>query len=242
MPGEKKKKHKQTNNLSYFSTVFTGAERDVAFLIDGTDSIRDDFPYIRDFIIKVIQPLDIGSDRVRVSVVQHSERPTPIFYLNTYSTKDEVIRAVEGMSLAGGRSLNTGVALRYMKDVAMSEASGGRSALNVLQYLIVLAADRSADNVKEPAGELKTEGVVPFGVGVMKADRRQMEEIAHNPSFAFKVNEFSELETIPQKINNYVSLPKEELMVLLQQGRTEKFYLSLAKLAVFEFYLQCFDA
>lgn len=213
--------------MSYFSTVLTGAERDVAFLIDGTDSVRDDFPYIRDFIIKIIEPLDIGSDRVRVSVVQHSERPTPVFYLNTYSTKDEVMRAVRGMALAGGRSLNTGAALGYMKDVALSEASGSRSALNVPQFLIVLAADRSADNVKEPAGELKTEGVVPFGVGVKNADRRQMEEIAHNPSFAFKVNEFSELETIPRKLNNYMTLPKQELTVLLQEGRTENFYLSL---------------
>lgn len=198
-------------------------ERDVAFLIDGTDSVRQDFPYIRDFIIKIIEPLDVGMDKVRVSVVQHSERPTTVFYLNSYQTKDEVMRAVQGMTLAGGRSLNTGAALRYMKDVAMSEGSGSRSAQNVPQFLIVLAADRSADNVKEPAGELKTEGVVPFGVGVKNADKRQMEEIAHNPSFAFKVKEFSELSTIPQKLNNYVSLPKEELTVLLQEGRTENF-------------------
>ncbi|XP_037832059.1 collagen alpha-3(VI) chain isoform X2 [Kryptolebias marmoratus] len=202
-------------------TVITGDERDVAFLIDGTDSVRAEFPLIRDFILKVIEPLDIGPDKVRVSVVQHSERPTPTFYLKTYQTKDEVLRAVRGMSLAGGRSLNTGVALRYMKDVAMSESYGSRSANDVPQFLIVLAADRSADNVKEPAGELKTEGVVPFGVGVKNADKKQMEEIAHNPSFAFKVKEFSELETIPQRLNNYVSLPKDELMVLLQEAESQ---------------------
>lgn len=218
-----KRRLTKINFFSCFSSVLPGVERDVAFLIDGTDSVREDFPYIRDFIIKIIEPLDVGIDKVRVSVVQHSERPTPVFYLNTYKTKDEVIRAVQVMTLAGGRSLNTGAALRYMKDVAMSEGSGSRSTQNVPQFLIVLAADRSADNVKEPAGELKTEGVVPFGVGVKNADKRQMEEIAHNPSFAFKVKEFSELGTIPQKLNNYVSLPKEELTVLLQEGRTENF-------------------
>ncbi|XP_070832691.1 collagen alpha-3(VI) chain-like [Chaetodon trifascialis] len=198
-------------------TVVSGAERDVAFLIDGSDNVRADFAYIRDFIIKVIEPLDIGIDKVRISVVQHSERPTPSFYLNTYQTKDEVIRAVNGMSLAGGRSLNTGQALRFMKDTILSERHGSRAAQNVPQFLIILTGGRSRDNVKEPAGALKTEGVVPFGVGVKDADPRQIEAISHNPSFAFTVKEFSELSAIPQRLNNYLSLPNEELTVVLQQ-------------------------
>ncbi|XP_039674202.1 collagen alpha-3(VI) chain [Perca fluviatilis] len=194
-----------------------GAERDVAFLIDGTENVRRDFPYIRDFILKVIEPLDIGTDRVRVSVVQHSERPTPTFYLNTYQTKDEVIRAVTGMTLAGGRSLNTGAALRFMKDTILSERHGSRASQNVPQFLIVLAAGRSRDSVKDSAGALKTEGVVPFGVGVKDADPKQIAAISHNPSFAFNVREFSELSTVTQRLNNYVSLPREELTEVLKQ-------------------------
>uniref|UniRef100_A0A3Q2Q4S1 Collagen, type VI, alpha 3 n=1 Tax=Fundulus heteroclitus TaxID=8078 RepID=A0A3Q2Q4S1_FUNHE len=181
-------------------TVTSGQARDVAFLIDGTDSVRADFRYIRDFILTVIEPLDIGIDRVRVSVVQHSERPSPVFYLNSYQTKEQVIRAVREMALAGGRNLNTGAALKYMKSTIMSESSGSRAAQNVPQFLIVLAADRSMDSVKEPAGQLKTDGVVPFGVGVKNADKRQIEAISHNPSFAFNVREFTELGTIPSKI------------------------------------------
>lgn len=199
------------------------AERDVAFLIDGTDNVRADFSYIRDFILKVIEPLDIGSDRVQISVVQHSERPTPSFYLNTYQTKDEVLRAVSGMTLAGGRSLNTGSALKFMKDTILSERYGSRRARNVPQFLIVLTGGSSRDNVKEPAGALKTEGVVPFGVGVKNADPKQIEAISHNPSFAFNVKEFSELSTIPQRVNNYVSLPREELDIVLQQGKQSLF-------------------
>ncbi|KAM9710050.1 collagen alpha-3(VI) chain-like isoform 2-T2 [Menidia menidia] len=198
--------------------TLTGVERDVAFLIDGTDSVRADFPYIRDFIRRVIEPLDVGIDKVRVSVVQHSERPTPSFYLNTYKTKDEVMRAVNEMTLAGGRSLNTGSALRFMKNTIMSESYGSRSAQNVPQFLIALAGDRSMDNVKEPASELKTEGVVPFGVGVKNADPKQIEAISHNPSFAFSVKEFTDLNTIPERLNTYVSLPKEELTILLQKA------------------------
>lgn len=206
-----------------FCSVISGAERDVAFLIDGTENVRADFAYIKDFIIKIIEPLDIGIDKVRVSVVQHSERPTPSFYLNTYQTKDEVLRAVNGMSLVGGRSLNTGSALRFMKDTIMSESYGSRAAQNVPQFLIILTAGRSRDNVKEPAVALKTEGVVPFGVGVKDADPKQIEDISHNPSFAFTVREFTELSNIPQRVNNYLTLDKDQLTVVLQQGKQSLF-------------------
>uniref|UniRef100_A0A3B4TR29 Collagen type VI alpha 3 chain n=1 Tax=Seriola dumerili TaxID=41447 RepID=A0A3B4TR29_SERDU len=199
-------------------TVVTGAERDVAILIDGTDSVRGEFAYIRDFIIKILEPLDIGTDRVRVSVVQHSEKPAPIFYFNTYQTKEEVLRAVNSMSPTGGRSLNTGNALRFMRDTIFSERNGGRGAQNVPQFNIILAGSRSRDNVKDPAGALKTDGVIPFGVGVKNADPKQIEAISHNPSFAFTVKEFSELSTIPSRVNNYLSLPKEQLAVVLQQS------------------------
>lgn len=202
-----------------FFPAVSGVERDVAFLIDGTDNVRADFPYIRDFIIKVIDPLDIGIDKVRIAVVQQSERPHANFYLNTYQTKDEVMQAVRNLALVGGRSLNTGSSLKFMKETIFSKRQGSRSEDMVPQFLIVLSGGRSRDNVKEPAGQLKTGGVLPFGVGVKDADRKQIEAISHNPSFAFTVKEFSELNTIPKKLNNYVSLPREQLNIVLQQGK-----------------------
>uniref|UniRef100_A0A3P8ZT38 Collagen, type VI, alpha 3 n=1 Tax=Esox lucius TaxID=8010 RepID=A0A3P8ZT38_ESOLU len=201
--------------------AIVGNERDVAFLIDGSDNVRADFPYIRDFITKVIQPLDIGQDRVRISVVQHSERPTPNFYLNTYQDKAEVLRAVSGLRLAGGRSLNTGVALKFMKDTILSPARGSRAAQNVPQFLIVLTAGKSKDNVKDPAGALKTDGVLPFGVGVKYADPKQIEAISHNPSFAFNVKEFSELDTVQQQLNSFVSLPSDQLKIIIDQAESQ---------------------
>uniref|UniRef100_A0A3Q2GEP3 Collagen type VI alpha 3 chain n=1 Tax=Cyprinodon variegatus TaxID=28743 RepID=A0A3Q2GEP3_CYPVA len=201
------------------SLITVVSKRDVAFLIDGTDGVRGDFGYIRDFILRVIEPLDIGIDKVRISVVQHSERPYPVFNLNTYQTKEEVIRAVRGMTLAGGRSLNTGAALRYMKTTTLSDSNGSRSSESVPQFLIVLAADRSMDSVKEPAGDLKTDGVVPLGVGVKNADKRQIVDISHNPALAFNVKEFTELETIPPKINSYIGLSADQLALALQPRR-----------------------
>lgn len=200
-------------------TVTDRGERDVAFLIDGSDAVRGDFSHIRDFIIKVIEPLDVADDKVRIAVVQHSERPSPNFFLNTFKTKEEVLRALKQMSPTGGSSLNTGAALTYMKNTILSSNSGGRAAQNIPQFLIVLTGGKSRDSVREPAGVLKTEGVLPFGIGVKNADSKQIAAISHNPSFAFNVKEFSDLKIIQQKLNSYVSLPQTQLEVLLEQGK-----------------------
>ncbi|XP_072542553.1 collagen alpha-3(VI) chain [Salminus brasiliensis] len=202
-------------------TSDTDGRRDVAFLIDGSDDVRRDFGYIRDFIIKVIEPLDVSFDKVRVAVVQHSDRPTPNFYLNTYKTKDEVLMAIRGLNPVGGRSLNTGTALKYMKDTILSSAYGSRAPQNVPQFLIVLTGGKSRDSVKEPAHALKTEGVVPFGVGVKNADPKQIEAISHNPSFAFNIKEFSQLNTVQQKLNSYVRLPKNDLETILKEAQSQ---------------------
>ncbi|XP_062861748.1 collagen alpha-3(VI) chain [Trichomycterus rosablanca] len=195
-------------------------ERDVAFLIDGSDAVRDDFGYVRDFLIKVIEPLDIGSDKVRVAVVQHSNRPTPNFYLNTYKTKDEVIRAIRGLNPTGGRFLNTGAALTYMKDTVLSSAYGSRAAQNVPQFLIVLTGDKSRDSVTGPAGGLKTEGVVPFGIGVKNADRKQIADISHNPLFTFNIKEFSQLDNLHERIKTFVSVSKADLEIIIEDAES----------------------
>lgn len=114
-----------------------------------------------------------------------------------------------------------------MKNTILSPGSGGRAAQNVPQFLIVLTGGRSRDSVKEPAGALKTEGVVPFGIGVKNADSKQIAAISHNPSFAFNVKEFSQLDTVQQKLNSYVNLPKTRLDVILEQGKATLFLIYL---------------
>lgn len=78
---------------------------------------------------------------------------------------------------------------------------------------------KSRDSVTEHAGGLKTEGILPFAVGVRNADSRQIADISHNPSFAINVNDFSQLGNVHQKINSYVSLPKDELDIAIITGK-----------------------
>ncbi|RXM36551.1 Collagen alpha-3(VI) chain [Acipenser ruthenus] len=181
-----------------------GVKKDVVFLIDGSDDVGGDFSYIRDFISRVIQTLNVGIDKVRISVVQYSDSASPSFYLNSFTTKEQVLNAVSGLSLTGGTSLNTGAALSFLKDTIFTPTYGSRISENVPQFLIAVSARRSEDSVQEPARALKSAGVVPFTIGVKNADTREIREIAHNPSFAFTISDFSQLTSVQQQLENHV--------------------------------------
>ncbi|KAK5890866.1 hypothetical protein CesoFtcFv8_014347 [Champsocephalus esox] len=292
--------------------------RDIVFLVDGSTYIgSSNFPFMRDFIINVVNQLDVGPERVQIGLLQFADRPKIEFYLNSHSDRQEIVDKISQLRLSGGSVLNTGAAMNYALDNMFRVSTGSRRKQGVQQVLVLITggpaqdqvksvadklalagvltftvssgqADealmrnvafvpdlayhetsftslpalaesimpklitvvgdtdtvtsvfpdepaaggerdvaflidgtesvrRSRDNVKDPAGALKTDGVVPFGVGVRDADPRQIAAISHNPSFAFNLREFSELSTVPQKLNNYVSLPRDELTLVLQQ-------------------------
>ncbi|XP_078287889.1 collagen alpha-3(VI) chain-like [Rhinoraja longicauda] len=50
-------------------------KRDIVFIIDGSDNVTPVFSAIQRFISRVVSSLDIGSDKVRVGLVQYSEDP-----------------------------------------------------------------------------------------------------------------------------------------------------------------------
>ncbi|KAK6292732.1 hypothetical protein J4Q44_G00373170, partial [Coregonus suidteri] len=100
--------------------------RDVVFLLDGSDGTRSGFPAMRDFVQRVVETLSVDENKDRVAVVQYSRDPSAQFYLNTYTTKGEILNTVRGLRHKGGRPLNTGAALQYVRDNVFTASSGSR--------------------------------------------------------------------------------------------------------------------
>ena len=61
---------------------------------------------MRDFVQRAVETLNVGENKDRVSVVQYSRDAAVQFYLNTYTTKSEILDIVRGMRHKGGRPLN----------------------------------------------------------------------------------------------------------------------------------------
>uniref|UniRef100_A0A8C9N434 Collagen alpha-3(VI) chain n=1 Tax=Serinus canaria TaxID=9135 RepID=A0A8C9N434_SERCA len=194
------------------TVVERGEKKDVVFLIDGSDGVRRGFPLLKTFVQRVVESLDIGRDKVRVAVAQYSNTIQPEFLLDTHEDKADLISAIQQLKLMGGSPLNTGAALDYLIKNVFTVSSGSRIAEGVPQFLILLTADRSQDDVRRPSVVLKTSGTVPFGIGIGNADLTELQTISFLPDFAISVPDFSQLDSVQQVVSNRViRLTKQEI-------------------------------
>ncbi|XP_072542160.1 collagen alpha-3(VI) chain-like [Salminus brasiliensis] len=178
----------------------TAQRRDVVFLLDGSDGTRSGFPAMKDFVLRVVGKMNVAEDKDRVSLVQFSRDPETHFYLNTYTTKDEVLDTVRPLRHKGGRPLNTGAALQYVRDNVFTASSGSRRLEGVPQILILLSGGRSFDSVDVPASALKDLGVLIFTVGSRGSDSRELQRVSEGPSYALSVPDFTELPNVQEQL------------------------------------------
>lgn len=182
----------------------TAQAKDVVFLLDGSDDTRTGFPDMRDFVQRVVETLRVGNNKDHVSVVQYSTDPEVQFYLNTYTSKDEILNAVRDLSHKGGRPRNTGAALQYLRDNVFTASAGSRRLDGVPQILILLSGGRSFDRVDAPASALKQLGVLTFAIGTRRSDIRELQRISHDPTYALSVSEFTDLPSVQQQLQSSV--------------------------------------
>ncbi|GLD51478.1 uncharacterized protein AKAME5_000452200 [Lates japonicus] len=130
--------------------------------------------------------------------------PAVQFYLNTYTTKGEILDTVRGLRHKGGRPLNTGAALQYLRDNVFTASAGSRRLEGVPQVLILLCGGKSFDSVDAPASALKQLGVLTFAIGTRSSDSRELQNISHDPSYALSVSEFTDLPSVQQQLQSSV--------------------------------------
>lgn len=189
--------------FAYFSMFIVDRStprKDVVFLLDGSDGTRNSFPAMRDFVQQVVEKLNVLDSKDRVSVVQYSRDPEAHFYLNTYTTKEDILDTLRGLRHKGGRPLNTGDALQYVCDNVYTASSGSRRLEGVPQILILLSGGRSFDNVDTPASALRELGVLIFGIGSRGSDMRELQRISNDPTYVLSVSDFTELQNVQQQL------------------------------------------
>lgn len=161
---------------------------------------------MKSFILLLAERLSLGQDKDRISVVQYSENATVDFFLNShFSREGEVIDSIKHLRHKGGKLRHTGAALQYVKDNVFSVLSGSRRLEGVPQFLVLLSAGRSRDDVRRPVKALKEIGVFPLSIGTPNADTLELQTISHQPDYFIIVN-FESLFTIK---DNVLSLIKE---------------------------------
>jgi len=138
----------------------------------------------------------VGNYEDQVAVVQYSRDATVNFYLNSYSSKNDVLSSIRTMRHKLGRPLNIGKALTFVRDNVFAASVGGRKADKVPQYLYVFSGGRSGDDVRGPAQSLRDNGIKTFSIGTNNADTLEMQTISYTPAYYFYVLNYNNLQSI----------------------------------------------
>lgn len=162
--------------------------------------MRSEFPSIRDMLRRVVEKLDVGLDKVRVSVVQYSEEPKAEFLLNEFSTKDEVRQAVTRLRNKGGTRLNTGRALEWVSRNIYQRSSGSRIEEGVPQFLILVTGGKSTDDVSTSADQLKRNRIAPLAIGSRNTDLEELRQISLKPELVYRVENFQQLPRVETQL------------------------------------------
>nr|XP_010966315.1 matrilin-2 [Camelus bactrianus] len=172
---------------------------DLVFIIDSSRSVNThDYAEVKEFIVDILQFLDIGPDVTRVGLIQYGSTVKNEFSLKTFKRKSEVERAVKRMRHLSTGTM-TGLAIQYALNIAFSEAEGARPLReNVPRVIMIVTDGRPQDSVAEVAAKARDTGILIFAIGVGQVDFNTLKAIGSEPheDHVFLVANFSQMESL----------------------------------------------
>uniref|UniRef100_A0A8D0EYJ5 Matrilin 2 n=1 Tax=Strix occidentalis caurina TaxID=311401 RepID=A0A8D0EYJ5_STROC len=157
-----------------------------------------DFEKVKEFILTILQFLDISPDATHVGLIQYGSTVKHEFSLKTFRRKQDIERAVKRMMhLATGTM--TGLAIQYAVNIAFSESEGARPLKqNVPRIIMIVTDGRPQDPVAEIATKARNSGILIFAIGVGRVDMNTLKSIGSEPheEHVFLVANFSQIETL----------------------------------------------
>lgn len=208
--------------IDYFQFQVPGpsVKRDIVFLLDGSDDVRSIFTEMRGFVARVVEKFDLNGGKDQVAVVQYSNNAALNFNLNTYSNKDDVLKAIRNIRPKGGRPLYTGKALQFVKENVFTSSAGSRHLEGAHQILVLLTGGRSRDSPRGPSSALKALGVITFAIGSRMTDLVEMKAVSSHADNAYSVPDFANLSNILQRLET--QLEQVRLQEETTVGKTHK--------------------
>ena len=182
------------------------------FVLDASTSVTEpNFQLMKDFVADFLFIADIDNGNVRVGVIIYSTEDHLEFNLNTYSTKVDVLTAIEDIPYRYG-STNTADALKTMRTEMYTAANGDRP--NVPNICIVVTDGVSNINSRRTipeAEEARAAGIHIYAIGIGLTDTTELDGIASKPveENRFAVQEFSELRALRDTVFSAFCLPGE---------------------------------
>uniref|UniRef100_A0A3Q3DCX9 Matrilin 3b n=1 Tax=Hippocampus comes TaxID=109280 RepID=A0A3Q3DCX9_HIPCM len=175
---------------------------DLVFIVDSSRSVRPaEFEKAKEFLINMVDTLEIGSDATRVGLVNYASTVKIEFYLNTYFDKQALKQALARVEPLSSGTM-TGVAIKAaMEKAFIAEAGARRSSMNIAKVAIIVTDGRPQDQVEEVSAAARASGIEIYAVGVDRADLMSLRLMASQPleDHVFYVETYGVIEKLTGK-------------------------------------------
>ena len=182
------------------------------FLVDSSGSIyRQNWPTVLEFMKNIVRDFNIGLNNVRIGVAIFGNDVQPMFQLNAYSNKNDILNAIDRIPFLD-QTTNTPAAIRYMRTTMFTPQNGDRSFAPNSAIIITDGVPRVPSDVNEArrltlqeANLARSQGINMFTVGIgPELTTEFLAQIADKPTstHVFQVNQVRDLETILNQVSS----------------------------------------
>lgn len=179
------------------------AEVDLVIILDSSTSVgQENYNKMLKFCKDFLANADIDSGAVQIGIVSYSTNVIVEFYMNTYSTKQQVFDAIDSIPYRYG-STNTYGGLQTTRTQLYTAGRGDRNG--VPDVVIILTDGVSNINSRRTIPEaqrLRSAGIHIYAVGIGLQDTKELDAIATPPKEenSFNVQDFDELATLSERV------------------------------------------
>lgn len=160
-------------------------QADIIIVLDASSSIKaHNFKKVKDFLFEIIRQFKVSPDGIRVGLLSFATNTNVEFYLDTYSSKAEVLGAITDVRYTKGKTY-TDKALKRLRE-EMFRGNGNRE--DVKDVVIFLSDGRSSDSsdTAREVKELKKANYTVFAIGIGEnVDVDELNSISSDPDDFF---------------------------------------------------------
>lgn len=139
---------------------------DLLLILDLSGSDEDYYNILVQLTQQIVFGVPVDHANARVAIITYSDLAAVKFYLNKYTTRDQVINALSSIGLPGGTT-NTQAALSLAYNDVFTTANGDRSSVNNIAVVLTDGGSNVfPQNTSTEAAKTRVAGIELYAVSV----------------------------------------------------------------------------
>ena len=157
---------------------------DIVFVLDSSGSIeisgKGNWNLMLDFLVSIVNDLNIGSNAIRVGVVSYSGLSKVNFLLDEYTTRSDLVDAIQRIPYIGD-STNTAAAIEDMRTKVFTQRGDRPNVPNMGIVITDGESNIDARNTIPNAQRARRDGIIMFAVGITEqVNKTELRGISDN--------------------------------------------------------------